>query len=156
MEETFKTQEDKRKRGRRTKEEMERVRMERSQRIRETFPICKAHSDCHAFQDGRCAALADTDFGGRDCPFYKNREENRKEQKDGLEHLIRTGRTDLIAKYKKPLGELGILEASDEYTVQAARELEQYSRDYLRGLLSCSSDGDVSAGGAIEEDDWDD
>lgn len=156
MEETFKTQEYKQKRGRRTKEEMERIRMEGSQRIRETFPICKAHPDCHAFQDGRCAALADTDFGGRDCPFYKDREANRKEQKEGLEYLIRTGRTDLIAKYKKPLGELGIFEISDEYTVQAVKELEQYSKDYLEGLLSRSSGGDVNTGGAIEEDDWDD
>ncbi len=36
------------------------------------FPECKLHKDCFALrEDGRCKCLTDTDFGGKDCSFYK-------------------------------------------------------------------------------------
>jgi len=40
------------------------------------------HTDCAAYYDGKCRALRDTDFQGRECPFYKpaaKPEEERKE-----------------------------------------------------------------------------
>lgn len=38
------------------------------------------HPDCFARQrNGICQALRDTDFNGRDCPFYKSREQNDRE-----------------------------------------------------------------------------
>lgn len=39
------------------------------------------HQDCFARQaDDTCWALEDTDFGDRDCPFYKSSEQNRRER----------------------------------------------------------------------------
>ena len=32
---------------------------------------CDMHEDCLACDKGKCIALSDNDFGGRDCPFYK-------------------------------------------------------------------------------------
>ena len=44
--------------------------------------ICiHGHFDCFArSQKGVCYALTDTDFGYRDCPFYKPQEQLEKEE----------------------------------------------------------------------------
>ena len=42
-------------------------------------PRCKKHIDCKANYSGKCIALNDTNFGERDCPFYKSRIEYAKE-----------------------------------------------------------------------------
>ena len=40
------------------------------------------HDDCFAKQrNGICKALRDTYFNGRDCPFYKSKEQVEKEEK---------------------------------------------------------------------------
>lgn len=43
-------------------------------------PICK-RKDCLACEDGKCIALNNNNFGSRECPFYKdkNQTENTKE-----------------------------------------------------------------------------
>lgn len=33
--------------------------------------LCDKHVDCFANKGGECICLIDTDFNGRDCPFYK-------------------------------------------------------------------------------------
>ena len=42
------------------------------------FPSC-SKADCAACNNGRCIALISNDFGGRECPFYKTKEQNEKE-----------------------------------------------------------------------------
>ena len=124
-----------------------------------SFPVCTAHPDCHACRNGRCMALDRNDFGGRDCPFYKDSEVNRREQREGLEKLIRMGRTDLIDKYKRTFQELGIFRMPDFFTEQATAELDRYSESCLRELLSMDTgNGPEEVSGLLtdEEDDWDD
>lgn len=152
--------------GRRSKEEIARIRQENEQALLETFPVCDTHPDCHGWKDGKCTVLTNNDFGGRDCPFYKNCDVNRREQRECLDKLIRDGRSDLMEKYKKSFEEFGLFSGTDEYTEQAAEELEQFSEECLRELLSQSDDPveeGASAGqnasadtSSEEEDDWDD
>lgn len=147
------------KRGRRSREEMRQLQLEREELETVSFPVCTAHPDCHACRNGRCMALDRNDFVGRDCPFYKNSEINRREQREGLEKLIRMGRTDLIDKYKGTFQELGIFGMSDSFTEQATAELDRYSESCLRELLSMDTGNgpeEVSGLPTDEEDDWDD
>lgn len=128
-----------------------------------TFPVCD-RSDCHAWQDGKCMALEDNDFGSRSCPFYKNRDVNREEQEKCMMHLIKTGRKDLIKKYKRVNDYLRMSNMPDAFADRVADELEQYSKDVLQELLAgeLSKDSDsADASGALgtsdsEEGDWDD
>ena len=43
-----------------------------------TGPRCLRRS-CFAWHGDRCIALCDNDFGDRDCPFYKSREQRAQE-----------------------------------------------------------------------------
>lgn len=117
---------------------------------REQFPVCGAHPDCHAWQEGRCIALMDNSFGERDCPFYKNKSRNRKEQQECLKCLVKNGRTNLLEKYKKVLGRLGVFDAADGYMETAAAELEWYDGECMKNFLSGNSVLDEG------EDEWDD
>ena len=49
--------------------------------------ICEhGHYDCFARgKNGYCRALSDTDFGYRDCPFYKTKEQVEKEERERLQ-----------------------------------------------------------------------
>ena len=43
----------------------------------------KNHEDCFArgqINHAKCTALSDCDFGGRDCPFYKNKKQYQQER----------------------------------------------------------------------------
>lgn len=147
------------KRGRRSREEMRQLQLEQAELETVFFPVCTAHPDCHACRNGRCMALDRNDFGGRNCPFYKNSEVNRREQREGLEKLIKMGRTDLIDKYKRTFQELGIFGMTDSFTEQATVELDRYSEACLQELLSMDTGNrpeEVSELPADEEDDWDD
>lgn len=147
------------KRGRRSREEMRQLQLEGEELETVSFPVCTAHPDCHACRNGGCMALDRNDFGRRDCPFYKNSEINRREQREGLEKLIRMGRTDLIDKYKRAFQELGIFGMPDSFTEQATAELDRYSESCLRELLSMDTGNgpeEVSGLPTDEEDDWDD
>ena len=79
--------------------------------------------DCHAYKDGCCQALADTDFGDRDCPFYRSKEENVREVSACVNILIRKGRTDLIDKYRPVYNALNLLGDEDEFIKEAKRRL---------------------------------
>lgn len=40
------------------------------------FGVCtNVKEDCFAFLKGKCRALSNGDFKGRECPFYKSKEE---------------------------------------------------------------------------------
>ena len=117
---------------------------------REQFPVCGAHPDCHAWQEGRCIALMDNSFGERDCPFYKNKSRTRKGQQECLKCLVKNGRTNLLEKYKKVLGRLGVFDAADGYMETAAAELERYDGECMKNFLSGNS---VPEEG---EDEWED
>lgn len=138
-------------------------------------PVCREHPDCHAWEKGRCVALADTDFGTRGCPFYKNKEQNEWEQQDALERLLDKNRMDLIEKYRVPLVKLGILpdedgtvtgsasgELEDPYIDQITAELEQYSEQCMDELLESGTPGATEESDAAWEDSggdeevWDD
>ena len=80
----------------------------------EPYSKCRELS-CFANKDGYCNALNNTDFGMRQCPFYKEKEDAVTEQLDALQHLIEAGRYDLIEKYRGVLEELGILEYEDSF-----------------------------------------
>lgn len=43
--------------------------------------------DCFAYQLGECRILVDTDFGRRNCPFYKTREQAEEETAKRKERL---------------------------------------------------------------------
>jgi hypothetical protein len=34
-------------------------------------PKCDKHDDCFALKDGKCLCLNSSDFGEKECPFYK-------------------------------------------------------------------------------------
>lgn len=138
---------------------MQQLQLEQAELETVSFPVCTAHPDCHACGNGRCMALDRNDFGGRDCPFYKNSEVNRREQREGLEKLIRMGRTGLIDKYKRTFRELGIFRMADSFTEQATEELDRYSVACLQELLAMDAGNrpeEVSGLPADEEDDWND
>lgn len=100
------------------------------------LPDCRfERGDCHAFKDGCCQALADTDFGDRDCPFYRSKEENVREVSACVNILIRKGRTDLIDKYRPVYNALNLLGDEDEFISKARQRLEEKKlevRDQVR------------------------
>lgn len=116
----------------------------------EEFPVCEAYPDCHAWQEGRCICLRDNCFGERECPFYKKRSKNRREQQECLKRLVKKGRADLVEKYRKVLGRIGVFEISDGYMEAASAELERYEGECLKELLAGTC--------AVEvwENEWDD
>lgn len=63
------------------------------------FPACPNHPDCFANKMGKCICLNDNKFH-RDCPFYKNNENHRKELLRCGRYLRQTGQTELLEKYK--------------------------------------------------------
>ena len=62
-------------------------------------PKCSSHADCHAYKNGECIALIDSNFGTGDCPFYKTRSEYLKDKISAAEKLKASGRIDLIEQY---------------------------------------------------------
>lgn len=41
---------------------------------------CDMHSDCFAFKGSKCVCLNDTDWGNKECPFYKPESEVDRKQ----------------------------------------------------------------------------
>lgn len=90
------------------------------------FPECQfEREDCHAYQAGTCQALANTDFGDRDCPFYRSKSDNVREVSQCINILIRKGRTDLIDKYRPVYDALSLLGGEDEFIREAKKRLEE-------------------------------
>jgi len=88
------------------------------------LPDCRfEREECHAYKDGCCQALSDTDFGDGDCPFYRSKEENVREVSACINILIRKGRTDLIDKYRPVYNALSLLGDEDEFIKEARRRL---------------------------------
>ena len=55
---------------------------------------CSEHKDCFANTNGYCTCLMNNDFGGRDCPFYKNKSKAEAEREQTRYTLMKKGRTD--------------------------------------------------------------
>ena len=47
--------------------------------------------ECAAYKEGHCVALIDTDFGGKECPFFKTKEQNTRERAYCRERLNKIG-----------------------------------------------------------------
>lgn len=60
---------------------------------------CHTHTDCFANERGYCMVLNDTNFQGKDCPFFKTRAQSRESRRNAYFRLIATGRMHLIDKY---------------------------------------------------------
>lgn len=42
-----------------------------------SIPKCNMFAyDCHAYHNGHCKCLKDTNFGSKPCPFYKTEDQN--------------------------------------------------------------------------------
>lgn len=99
-------------------------------------PGCRFDS-CFACEGGHCTALTDNDFGGKMCPFFKNKAHVKRSRQDALDHLLIDGRFDLVNKYEKSLIELGVIEpekhvdeyAPDDDLISARAEFAQFQRD---------------------------
>lgn len=99
-------------------------------------PGCRFDS-CFACENGHCTALTDNDFGGKMCPFFKNKAHVKRSRQDALDHLLIDGRFDLVNKYEKSLIELGVIEpekhvdeyAPDDDLISARAEFAQFQRE---------------------------
>ena len=62
---------------------------------------CDANMFDH-IHERMCLCLDNTDFGDKECPFFKTEEQNRKEIESTRDRLRRIGRADLLdyATYK--------------------------------------------------------
>ena len=101
---------------------------------------------CFANKKGICEALSDTDFGGRECPFFKTKEDAETERLDALERLVEKKRFDLIEKYRGTLEELGVLSCGDSFfddhggTVSYLAELKELEQKLKEGGIDPASD----------------
>ena len=62
-----------------------------SKKADETAPPVCARVTCFGNMSGKCRVLVDNDFGGRDCPFYKARDQLDEERARCRERLRRLG-----------------------------------------------------------------
>lgn len=63
--------------------------------------ICQGrHEDCFAFGiGGKCRVCIETNFHGKECPFYKTAYQRKHEHLDSVRRLMEMGRDDLLEKY---------------------------------------------------------
>ena len=82
--------------------------------------------ECHAYRNGMCTALQDTEFGAgvSNCPFYRSKVDNLRESASCINRLIRIGRTDLIEKYQPVYRSLNLLGGEDDFERNARVELQ--------------------------------
>lgn len=99
---------------------------------KDSFPGCHFCS-CFANKREHCTLLEDNDFGGRVCPFYKTKELVENERQDSLDHLLLTGRLDLINRYEESYIEMGVLKPEtpesclDDDIVKARAEIAEFT-----------------------------
>ncbi|MBQ3426100.1 MAG: hypothetical protein IJH37_03020 [Clostridia bacterium] len=61
---------------------------------------CKLHKDCFALTNGTCVCLSDNRFKGKECPFYKSKAQNDRENARTSQYLVSIGRADLVEQYR--------------------------------------------------------
>jgi len=91
-------------------------------------PECRfEREECHAYREGKCMVLMDTEFGEdvADCPFYRSKEDNLRESAMCINRLIRIGRTDLIDKYQPVYRSLNLLGGEDDFERKARVNLKE-------------------------------
>ncbi len=60
-------------------------------KFKDRLPVCKdGRRACLAYRGGKCAALMDTEFGKKKCPFYKTKAMARMGREYG-EAALRNG-----------------------------------------------------------------
>lgn len=104
------------------------VREPRNGYAKNALPECRfEREECHAFREGKCMVLMDTDFGENvaDCPFYRSKGDNLRESAMCINRLIRIGRTDLIEKYQPVYRSLNLLGGEGDFERRARAELEE-------------------------------
>ena len=65
----------------------------------ELKPCMSSHPDCFANKSGICICLSDTNFQGRDCPFYATSAQVEESRRRSHDRLVSIGAIDLIQKY---------------------------------------------------------
>ena len=97
---------------------------------------------CFAYIDGQCDCLADTDFGGSACPFFKDRKQYERELKDAgnggrsaAENATQYDDDDFLAQNADAVAEIAGMEA----------EADRIERE-----------GISEEGGGSDDDGWDD
>lgn len=96
-----------------------------------SFPGCLFCS-CFANDHGHCTLLEDNDFNDERCPFYKTKERAKNDWQDSLDHLLLTGRLDLINRYEQTYIEMGILKPEtpesdlDDEILKARAEIAEF------------------------------
>ena len=104
------------------------VREPRKGYVKSVLPECRfEHEECHAFREGKCMVLVDTDFGEEvaDCPFYRSKDDNLRESAMCINRLIRIGRTDLIEKYQPVYRSLNLFGGEGDFERRARAELQE-------------------------------
>lgn len=111
----------------------------------ETLPICNAHPDCFAWMEGRCTALnAKADM--ENCGFYMTNEEAMAACRRCYKRLREQDRTDLIAKYIKPLTALGLLDEEIEAAEKYGEQFDSFEKsNYLEQLEKAMNSVPVDA-----------
>lgn len=71
---------------------------QRENRRLEKKLVCPHHR-CAGNKEGFCRVLRSSNFGDKMCPFFKTTEQNEKEKRAVMAHLIAQDRHDLIDKY---------------------------------------------------------
>ena len=105
----------------------------------ESYPNCERNR-CFSCIGGKCMALRDNDFGHRGCPFYKPFEQARREQKECFRRLVRSGKVDLIFKYRQFLIDMDIFDLADEELEGIFQELQAYEAQGLAGQTAVDDD----------------
>lgn len=67
------------------------------------LPLCPfEHTDCHAYRNRYCRALIDVKFPkGKDCVFYKTKEQNDAEDAAVIEKLKAEKKGSLLEHYRR-------------------------------------------------------
>ena len=122
-------------------------------------PECAAHPDCFANINGRCTGLRRVDEA-ETCGFFKTEAQYMAEAKRCYQRLKDEGRSDLIAKYIKPLSALGLLddeiEAAEKYGEQFDAFRESNYQEQFNKTMEGGTEDDLLDDADPSEDDVED
>lgn len=123
---------------------------------KDSFPGCHFCS-CFANERGHCTLLQDNDFGDRLCPFYKTGEFVKNERQNSLDHLLLTGRLDLINRYEESYIGMGLIKQDtpesvlDDDIIKARTEIAEFTAD-LEASEHSEADEESQHEGSADDD----
>ena len=100
----------------------------------EKCPVCREHTDCFAWLDGKCTALSVS--GGQGCSFYKPADKGVEDCRNVYMRLKAAGRYDLIQKYIKFYTRMGFIDEEIEKAEQESREMEKWEDADFKSLMT--------------------